>query len=157
MAGISQAPGRLLIFVKYRPLLNDTFNATGSIDGKPLIVRKGYNSIVRSPQRFIGYWADATEHIKAGTKQTLKLTLPGSAHDGYLVQNGFINQGSDIGQSNMTIEEAEKQCSTQDACVGFTFEKVSDLPCNFRREGGQSLVIGESSLVILEGEACNPS
>ena len=29
-------------------------------------------------------------------------------------------------------------------------------PCNFRREGGQSLVIGGSSLVILEGKACNP-
>ena len=32
---------------------------------------------------------------------------------------------------------------------------VSDLPCNIRREGGQSLVIGGSSLVILEGKACN--
>ena len=29
---------------------------------------------------------------------------------------------------------------------------VSDLPCNIRREGGQSLVIGGSSLVILEGK-----
>ena len=35
-------------------------------------------------------------------------------------------------------------------------EQVSDLPCNIRREGGQSLVIGGSSLVILEGKACNP-
>ena len=35
-------------------------------------------------------------------------------------------------------------------------ETVSDLPCNVRREGGQSLVIGGSSLVILEGKACNP-
>ena len=33
---------------------------------------------------------------------------------------------------------------------------VSDLPCNIRREGGQSLVIGGPSLVILEGKACNP-
>ena len=33
---------------------------------------------------------------------------------------------------------------------------VSDLPCDVRREGGQSLVIGGSSLVILEGKACNP-
>ena len=33
---------------------------------------------------------------------------------------------------------------------------VSDPPCNIRREGGQSLVIGASSLVILEGKACNP-
>ena len=33
---------------------------------------------------------------------------------------------------------------------------ASDLPCNIRREGGQSLVIGGSSLVILEGKACYP-
>ena len=33
---------------------------------------------------------------------------------------------------------------------------VSDLPCDVRREGGHSLVIGGSSLVILEGKACNP-
>ena len=30
---------------------------------------------------------------------------------------------------------------------------VSDLPCNIRREGGESLVIGGSSLVILKGKA----
>jgi hypothetical protein len=40
------APGRLLMFVKYAPLLNDTFNVTGSIDGKELLVRKAYNTIV---------------------------------------------------------------------------------------------------------------
>ena len=33
---------------------------------------------------------------------------------------------------------------------------VSDLPSNIRREGGQSLVIGGPSLVILEGKTCNP-
>ena len=33
---------------------------------------------------------------------------------------------------------------------------VSDRPCNVRREGGKSLVIGGPSLVILEGKACNP-
>ena len=33
---------------------------------------------------------------------------------------------------------------------------VRDLPWNIRREGGQSLVIGGSSLVILEGKARNP-
>ena len=35
-------------------------------------------------------------------------------------------------------------------------DEVSDLPCDVRREGGQSLVIGGSSLVILEVKACNP-
>ena len=34
--------------------------------------------------------------------------------------------------------------------------QASDLPCNVRREEGQSLVIGGPSLVILEGKACNP-
>ena len=48
------APGRLLVFAKYRPLLNDSFNATAVIDGQPVIVRKAYNTIVRSPARFIG-------------------------------------------------------------------------------------------------------
>ena len=33
---------------------------------------------------------------------------------------------------------------------------VSDLPRTVRREGGQSLVLGGPSLVILEGKACNP-
>ena len=36
------------------------------------------------------------------------------------------------------------------------YRSVSDLPCNIRREGGQSLVIGGPSLVILEGKECNP-
>ena len=30
------------------------------------------------------------------------------------------------------------------------------IPCNIRRKGGQSLVIGGSSLVLLEGKECNP-
>ena len=33
---------------------------------------------------------------------------------------------------------------------------VSDLPCDVRREGGQSLVMGGSSLVLIEGKVCNP-
>ena len=33
---------------------------------------------------------------------------------------------------------------------------VSDLPCNVRREGGQSLVIAGSSLVMVEGREGNP-
>ena len=48
---------------------------------------------------------------------------------------------------------------SQRACRSFA-PTVSDLPCNVRREGGQSLVIGGSSLVILEERRvipCNPS
>ena len=39
---------------------------------------------------------------------------------------------------------------------GCAHTQVSDLPCNVRREGGQSLVIGGSSLVMLEGREGNP-
>ena len=42
------------------------------------------------------------------------------------------------------------------AAAGTSVAAVSDRPCNVRREGGQSLVIGGPSLVILEGKACNP-
>ena len=38
----------------------------------------------------------------------------------------------------------------------YTTALVSDRPCNVRREGGQSLVIGGSSLVVFEARACNP-
>ena len=36
------------------------------------------------------------------------------------------------------------------------FGAVSDRPCNFRREGGKSLVIGGPSLLTLKEKACNP-
>ena len=45
------APGRLLVFVKYKPLLSDKFDAVGAIDGRAIVVRKGYNTIVPSPAR----------------------------------------------------------------------------------------------------------
>ena len=60
------APGRLLVWAKYAPLLDDAFNVTGDVDGAPLIVRKAYNSIVPSAARFIGYWADVTSLVKPG-------------------------------------------------------------------------------------------
>jgi len=70
------APGRLLIWAKYKPLLNDSFNAAGSIDGTPLLMRKAYNTIAPSRARFIGHWADVTRLIKPGVQQTLALQLP---------------------------------------------------------------------------------
>ena len=60
------APGRLLVWAKYAPLLDDAFNVTGDVDGAPLIVRKAYNSIAPSAARFIGYWADVTSLVKPG-------------------------------------------------------------------------------------------
>ena len=67
------------------------------------------------------------------------------------------------GAANCTICAAGKHsavgapsCSPCPAGYGCINPAVSDLPCNVRREGGQSLVIGGSSVVILEGKACNP-
>ena len=61
---------------RYKPLLNDSFNAAGSIDGTPLLMRKAYNTIAPSRARFIGHWADVTRLIKPGVQQTLALQLP---------------------------------------------------------------------------------
>ena len=41
-------------------------------------------------------------------------------------------------------------------CAQQWVTQVSDLPCKIRREGGQSLVTGGPSLVILEGREGNP-
>jgi hypothetical protein len=73
------APGRLLIFIKYMPPIDDSLNLTGSIDGKELLVRKAYNTIVRNPGRFIGHWADVTHLVQPGTQQKLQLQLPGQS------------------------------------------------------------------------------
>lgn len=117
------APGRLLVFVKYSPLLNDTLNATGSIDGQPLLMRKAYNTIVRSAERFIGHWADATGLIKPGATQKLSLTLP-ATNGGYHISDGYIYEGNDLGSANVTIADAERHCSTLPRCAGFSFEKI---------------------------------
>ena len=69
------APGRLLLFVKYSQPTNDKGNVTGHIDGRPVLVRKAYNTIVRNPDRFIGHWADVTPLVVPETQQTLTLQL----------------------------------------------------------------------------------
>ena len=70
------APGRLLLFIKYDHPIDDTLNITGDVDGRPLLVRKAYNTIVRNKGRFIGHWADVTPVVKPGKQQTLTLQLP---------------------------------------------------------------------------------
>ena len=55
----------------------------------------------------------------------------------------------DLGYGDTGYMGAEFPTPTIDALA-------SDLPCNVRRDGGVSLVIGGSSLVILQGKACNP-
>jgi hypothetical protein len=71
------APGRLLIFIKYQSPIDDNLNVTGNIDGKGLLVRKAYNTIVRNAGRFIGHWADVTQLVEPGKQQKLQLQLPG--------------------------------------------------------------------------------
>jgi hypothetical protein len=70
------APGRLLIFVKYQRPIDDTLNITADIDGRPIMIRKAYNTIVRNPGHFIGHWADVTPFVEPGKQQTLSLQLP---------------------------------------------------------------------------------
>ena len=61
--------------------------------------------------------------------------------DGTLVYTMGVN----VNLQSMTIEE-----------VLAVRQKQVCSPCNIRREGVLSLVIGGVSLVILEGKACNP-
>ena len=57
------------------------------VDGRPLLVRKGYNTIVRNAGRFIGHWADVTPLVKPGAQQTLTLQLPGQKPLGVFFDN----------------------------------------------------------------------
>ena len=73
------APGRLLVFIKYKQPTNDMLNITGDVDGHPLLVRKAYNTIVPNPGRFIGHWADVTPFVSPATQQVLSLRLSGKS------------------------------------------------------------------------------
>ena len=69
----------------------------------------------------------------------------------------FADEGRIKGKDLCSAGDGWHQHMLQDMLLsGTTYNSVSGLPCNVRREGGQSLVIGGSSLVILEGKACNP-
>ena len=74
----------------------------------------------------------------------------GSAGYYLMVEGGRVDHSNHEGSIFRTVTDS----MAYQAAVQFAL--VSDLPCNIRREGGQSLVIGGSSLVILEGTACNP-
>ena len=64
------------------------------------------------------------------------------------------NRAADTGVRKLTLQSYDDDVYA--ILSAKSNSKVSDLPCNIRREGGQSLVIGGPSLVILEGKACNP-
>ena len=132
-------PGRLLAFVKYTPLVNDTLDITAaSVDGTPVLMRKAYNTIVRSPGRFIGWFADLTALVKPGTKQTLRLTLPQISTD-FAFRQGFITAGSDLGKGNMSLADAKTHCNNLKGCAGFTFRNAQ---C-----GGKCPAAGDSEVI----------
>ena len=64
--------------------------------------------------------------------------------------------GLEAVQAHVDMVHAEVRESDMAQTAECMLLQVSDLPCNIRREGGQSLVIGGSSLVILEGREGNP-
>ena len=66
------------------------------------------------------------------------------------LENVFVGMGSENIRQQLPME------SKMFDSVNSNFKFVMDLPCNIRRDGGQSLVIGGPSLVMLEGKACNP-
>ena len=118
------APGRLLVWLKYRSLMNDTLNMSGTIDGTPLLVRKAYNTIVPHSDRFIGHFADVTPLVKFGQQQTMALTLP--AVGGWTTKPGALTAGSDVAQlQSVAVSEAQAACSASEVCVGLTFRKPS--------------------------------
>ena len=115
------APGRLLIWVKYRALLNSSLNVSGTLNGERLLVRKAYNTIVPSPARFIGHFIDATEHVRPDAPQTLSLHLP--SHSVWTARRGAIAAGGDLAKLNGTVHEAQAACTAREECAGLTFRK----------------------------------
>ena len=65
---------------------------------------------------------------------------------------GFFKAQSALAQAYQHLHDETRVRAPADASAVAAEYAVSDLPCNFRREGGQSLVIGGPSLVMLEGE-----
>ena len=62
---------------------------------------------------------------------------------------------NDWGKIVHKIEEGERRIERQHD-INRAIQLKVNLPCNIRREVGSSLVIGGSSLVILEGREGNP-
>merc|ERR1711957_1091034 len=101
-------------------------NVTGDIDGRPLLMRKAYNTIVRSPAHFIGHWADVTSLVDFGQEQTLTLQLPRVG--GWTAQPGFIGAGEDVAVINETVKQAQSDCEGRSSCQGITFRRPIDSP-----------------------------
>jgi hypothetical protein len=113
------APGRLLIWVKYQGLLDHALNVSGEIDGRPLLVRKAYNSIEPIQGRFLGHFVDATPHIRFGERQTISLRLPAL---GWYVWQGNFHAQHDLVEVMLPATEARAACEKDATCVGYTLE-----------------------------------
>ena len=115
------APGRLLMWVKYRNA-DPKLNVSGSIDGHQMLWRKAYNTIVANPHRFIGYFADVTPLVQADKPQTLTLQLPQTG--GWLIRTGALSQRSvTVAEKTGPVNEAKAACKDNAACAGVTFRK----------------------------------
>lgn len=122
------SPGRLLLFVKYRPLVNDSFNVSGDVDGTALLFRKAYNTIVPHAARFIGWWADVTQQVRPGHEQTLSLQLPPPAN--WTVHTGALSAGNDVKVlSAATVRDARRLCAVRSDCTGLTFQRPAGVSC----------------------------
>jgi hypothetical protein len=133
-------PGRLLIFLKYRSLLNDTLNVSGSIDGAPLLMRKAYNTIVPSPTRFIGHWADVTGHVIPDQTQSLSLSLPPPGR--WTVRRGALTAGGDLRKVSASVSDAQAACDASELCEGLTFRLPVGSPgCEATEGSSEKLAI----------------
>ena len=122
------APGRLLLWVKYRGLISDALNVSGTVNGQPILVRKAYNTIVPSARRFIGHFADVTNLFKPGATQMVKLTLPTTGT--WTTRTGALSAGGDLEVVQGTVAEVEAACAAHAECQGFTFRKPEGLTCD---------------------------
>ena len=80
----------------------------------------------------------------------------GIVKSGRTMQLGIWNLGRGAAYEWAPAMSVNMTAATQKTPGVFRGAWVSDLPCNIRRRGWQSLVMGGSSLIILEGKACNP-
>eukprot|EP01051_Picozoa_sp_SAG22_P006238 SAG22_NODE_402_length_11035_cov_6.315929_1_plen_173_part_00 len=96
--------------------------ASAESDNYGILSRSGYDQIVPVSSRFIGWFADLTAVVKAGTDQKLHLTLPNISAD-YTFSQSYVHTGGDLDVGNFTtLAAATKHCDSLEDCMGFTVD-----------------------------------